>query len=226
MAVTDLVPRVRKALGVSSSYDAVEVPALIRSAIGRLLRDYNFPKSVTRAYLGAGPAAADGNPTLELGDSSFDLPAGFKREFQVRFRDPADNSWTKPLSKREGFILPDNTQTTSWYWLEGTKLYIDLEIDTDGVGKQLVLIHQSQLVDATSEDWITTDFPDAVCYLSLVRGAVDFRKPEVAQAYGALWQDEQTSLAIYLNELEWGNTVLVQRELRNPLIERYPSHEL
>src|SRR4051812_3033146 len=117
MSVDALVPRVRTALGVSSQYDSEEIPNLIRGRIGRLLRDYNFPKSVQRAFLGTGANATDGNPTLVLDEDSFDLPAGFKRDLQLRFRDPDLDAWSQPLQKREGFILPDGSGVTSWYWL-------------------------------------------------------------------------------------------------------------
>jgi hypothetical protein len=224
MAVIDLVPRVRKALGVSSSYDATDVPEVIRGAIRRLLRDYNFPKSLRRAYLGTGPAAADGSgPTLVADEDLFDLPAGFKKDLQLRFRDPADDTWSDPLERTEAFVLPTDS-VTQRYWLEGVQLGVDFAIGDDGVGKQLVLFYQSLLVDSTSEDWMTTDFTDAVAYLSIMRGALDFRKPDVAKDYSGLWTDEQTSLAIYLNELEWSNVVINQRETYRRVSARYPAN--
>jgi hypothetical protein len=223
MGIEALVPSVRRKLGVSSSYDSEEIPDIIRGSIGRLLRDYNFPKSIRRAYLGSGAVDGDGNATLAAGDQTFELPTGFKREFQLRFYDPADGTWSEPLSKREGFRLPAaGVVETGWYWFEGTALWIDLAIEDDGAGKQLVLIYQSMLLDEISEAWISTEWPDAVTYLSVMRGALDFRKPDVAKDYAALWTDEQTSLAIYLNELEWGNVVMMQRERAIPTLERYP----
>lgn len=236
MTVEALVPKVRKALGVSSAYDSEDIPDLIRSSIGRLLRDYNFPKSVSRYYLGSGGTADGTNGTLlALGDQSFALPAGFKRDGMLRFYDPSDQTWSDPLEKREGFVLPaelyadvvsvtpySSSAITKRFWLEGLTLWLDLAIDTDGVGKQLVMWYQSQAVDTTSEAWMTDDFESAVKYLSIMRGAVDFRKPDVAKDYAELWADEQTSLAIYLNELEWGNVVMMQRERRTATLSRYP----
>lgn len=236
MTVEALVPRVRKALGVSSSFDSEDIPDLIRAAIGRLLRDYHFPKTVSRYYLGSG-GTADGSSgsLLALSDQSFDLPNGFKLAGQLRFYDPSEKTWSDPLERRDGFILPSElfadvtslvpnftNQITKRFWLEGTKLWIDLAIDTDGVGKQLVLWYESLLVDTASEAWMTTDFTDAVVYLSIMRGALQFRKPDVAKDYSGLWQDEQTSLAIYLNELEWDSVVVMQRERRVETSPRYP----
>lgn len=211
MSVEALVRRVRRALGVSASYDSEDIPDLIRSAVGRMLRDYNFPKSITRVEF-----------TLVLNDQDFDLPAGFKKDLQVRFYDPTDDTWSDPLQKAEAFRMPAASGNTEFYWIEGTKLYIDTAIESDGVGTKLILFYQNMSV-SVNEDWLTEDFADAVCYLAIMRGAVDFRKPSVAKDYAALWTDEQTSLAIYLNELEWGNVVMMQRERRIPPTSRYSS---
>jgi len=217
MTVAALVPRVRRALAVSSQYDSEAIPDLIRAAVKRLLKDYNFHKTLKRVSLVTAPATA-----LVLGDQSFTLPSGFKKDLQVRFYDPADGTWSDPLRKREGFVLPAASGVTTYYWLEGTKLWIDTAIDTDGVGKLLYLFYQD-MDDTTNEDWLTDDEPDAVAYLAITRGALDFRKPEVAQEYGALWIDERESLAIFKNELEWGNVEMLQREREIPPIDRYPT---
>ena len=76
---------------------------------------------------------------------------------------------------------------------------------------------------ASNEDWMTTDFPDAVLLFAVTRGSAQFRKPEVMAAYAQLWADERESLAIYLNELEWNNADIRMREARPPAIERYPA---
>lgn len=225
MTVEAIVPRVRRGLGVSSSYDAETIPDIIRSALRRLLRDYNFPKSISRYYFGTGGTGAEGASTrlLALGDQSFTLPAGFKREFQLRFYDPGKDTWSDPIEKREAFQMPSASGVTSYYWLEGTKLYIDTAVEADGVGHQLVMIYQTMGLTATIEDWLTDDFEDAVVYFAAMRGAVEVRKPELAKVYAELWADERESLAIYLNELEWGNVVMMQRERRLPPLDRYPT---
>lgn len=223
MSVEALVPRVRRSLGVSSSYDAETIPDLVRGAIRRLLRDYNFPKSVSRYYFGSG-GTADGSSgsLLALGNQSFDLPAGFKREFQLRFYDPTEGTWSDALKKREGFIMPSASGLTEWFWIEGTKLYIDTAIEEDGVGKQLVMIYQSKDL-FNNEDWMTEDFEDAVCYRAIMAGAVEVRKPDVAKTFAELWADERESLAIYLNELEWNNVDITWRERSLPALDRYPA---
>lgn len=225
MTVAALVPTVRSNLGISSSYDAETIPNIIRSACRRLLRDYNFPRSIARYYFGSGGTGNSGASTrlLALNDQSFDLPTGFKKEFQLRFYDPADETWSDALKKREGFIEPDASGTTSWYWIEGTKLWIDTSIESDGVGKQLIMIYQTKGLTTTLEDWLTDEFEDAVVYFASMRGAVTVRKPDLAKVYAELWADERESLAIYLNELEWGNVNMMQRERRIPTLERYPT---
>lgn len=224
MSVEALVPRVRRSLGVSSSYDAETIPDLIRGAIRRLLRDYNFPKSVSRYYFGSGGSGSPGADTrlLALNDQSFDLPSGFKREFQLRFYDPTNETWSDALKKREGFIEPAASGITEFYWIEGTKLFIDTKVEEDGVGKQLFMIFQSKDT-ASNETWVTDDWEDAVCYRAIMAGAVEVRKPDVAKTFAELWADERESLAIYLNELEWNNVVMLQRERRLPVFDRYPT---
>jgi len=224
MSVDALVPRVRRGLGVSSSYDAETIPDIIRSAIRRLLRDYNFPQTLNRWYFGSGGTGNEGASTrlLALNDQAFNLPTGFKKDFQLRFYDPAEETWSDALEKREGFVQPSASGTTSNYWIEGTKLYIDTPIEADGVGKQLVFIYQSKDVTA-NENWITDDYEDAVVYFAAMRGAVEVRKPDLAKVFAELWADERESLAIYLNELEWGNVIMMQRERKLPPLDRYPA---
>ena len=223
MTVEALVPRVRRGLGVSSSYDAESIPDMIRSAIRRLLRDYNFPKTVSRWYFGSGgtgdPGAA--TRTLALGEQAFDLPSGFKKGFELRFYDPEEETWSGLLERRERFIEPHPDGITRRFWIENETLYIDTPVESDGVGKQLVLWYQSKDVSA-NEDWITEDFEDAVVYQAVMRGAPEVRKPDVASTYAQLWLDERESLAIYLNELEWESVILMQRERWLPTFDRYP----
>lgn len=210
MLIEELVPRVRTALGVSSSYDNIEIPTHIRAAIKRLLRDYNFPKSRARHSF----------VLSTLGESSFVLPADFKRAFGLMFFDPSDVSWSDPIQRAEGFQLPSQSGLTDRWWLEGQSLYINTPIQDDGLNKHLVLFYQSNGVEENAS-WLLNDFEDAVAYLAIVRGAADMRKAEVMQTYAPLWSDEQTSLAIYLNELEWDGVIVKMREERQRPVERY-----
>jgi hypothetical protein len=59
-------------------------------------------------------------------------------------------------------------------------------------------------------------------YFAMTRAAAEFRKPEVAQTFAPLWQEEAASLAIYTNELEWGNVRMQAMEPRRLPQERYP----
>jgi len=211
MTVDEMVPLVRSALGVSSSYDDEKIPDLIRRNINRLLRDYHFPKSVKRVSF----------TNAAAGDYRFQLPDGFKKELEVRYFNPADNTWSDPLTKRERFQLPYPSGTPYYYWLEGLYLVVDTPYPTSMVGFSTFV--WAETMDAESnEDWLCTDFPDAVQYLSVTRGAAEFRKPEVMQIYAPLWQDEQQSLAIYLNELEWNKMDARMREAVSPITSRYP----
>lgn len=207
-----MVPLVRSALGVSSSYDDEKIPDLVRRTINRLLRDYHFPKAVKRQDF----------TNLFLDSQEFTLPDGFKKELEFRLFNPADETYTDPLEKKDSFQLPSALAAPTYYWLEGTKLIIDTPLDSARVGFSAFLWYESMDV-ASNEDWICNDFPDSVLYFSVVRGAAEFRKPEVAQVYGALWADERESLAIYTAELEWNNVAIYQREARRIPMERYPA---
>lgn len=213
MSVAALVPRVREALGVSTSYDAETIPALIRRCIKRLLRDYHFPKALVKETF---------TPLAE-GDFEFDLPSGFKKEYLVNFYDSADDgSWSDPLLKSEGFRLPEpEGYVAAHYWLEGTKLLISTPITSEQTTLTLQLYYESWDVD-THEDWFTEDFEDVLFYYSVLKGAAEMRKPEVLQAFAALWEDERTSLAIYANELQFDSLEMRAREPRGWNRERYP----
>lgn len=212
MAVDVMVPLVRSALAVSSSYDDEKIPDLIRRTINRLLRDYHFPKAVQRY---------DFN-NIMLDTQEFLLPEGFKKELEFRLFDPVGLAWSEPLVKRERFQLPYPDGSPHFYWLQGTKLVIDTPFDFDRVGWSAYLYYES-MDAATNENWLTIDFPDAVFYFSVVRGAAEFRKSEVAQVYSQLWADERESLAIYLNELEWNNAEIRMKEPRGFPRDRYPA---
>lgn len=212
MAVNDLVPEVLGALAVSSSYADEKIPALIRRSINRLLRDYHFPKSVKRVDFASAVA----------GTTEFNLPAGFKKELEVRYYNPGDSTYSDPLRKRERFQLPYPRGTPYFYWLEGERLVVDTPFSESMTGFSTYIWYES-MDAAGNEDWFTTDFPDAAFYLSVVRGCAEFRKPEVMQTYAPLWDDERTSLAIYLNELEWNNADIMMREARGYNPERYPA---
>lgn len=209
--VDTMVPLVRSALAVSSSYDDEKIPDLIRRTINRLLRDYHFPKAVTRFEF----------PTLVEDDVDFVLPDGFKKELEFRLFDPVSDSYTDPLRKKEGFQLPYPSGAPYYYWLQGTKIVLDTPIDASRAGFKAVLWYES-MDTAANESWLCNDYPDSVMYFSIVRGAAEFRKPEVASTYGPLWTDERESLATYLAELEWNNAEIYQREARPIGIARYP----
>lgn len=191
MSVADLVPRVRVALGVSDSYDAEDIPALIRRQIVRLLRDYNFPKAMKRAQI----VVPDATTT------AYALPAGFKREALVNIYDPVGTLTSAPLKKREGFI--GATLQPDYYWLQGQNIVVNAGFTDAGVGMYLMVYYLS-MDYASNEDWMTADLEDVLFTLSVYRGATEFRKPDVGAAFAPLWQEDQRSIAIYANELEFG----------------------
>jgi len=210
--IADLVPVVRSALGVDASYDAVVIPRLLNRAINRLLRDYHFPKSVVRTDFS----------NLSPGDKEFVLPAGFKKELLVHFRDNARDMWSEPMKKREAFQLPNASGAPYYYWLQGNSLVLDTPVSSEMNDFDLHVYHES-MSPTVNEAWITEDFPSAVEYRAILQGGGEIRKPEVSQTYTPLWADERESLAIYLNELEWSNVEMFQRESAMYTTERYPA---
>lgn len=213
MTFEELVSRVREACGVASSYEDETIPALVDRTINRLLRDYHFPKSLKKFEF----------TNLFLNSQEYTLPDGFKSVVEARFYDPVKVEWAeKPLEKLTGRALPNSLGYPAKYWLQGTKLITDVKLGADMVGFTLELFYES-MDAASNRDWFITDFESAAYYFSVVRGAAEFRKPEIMQAYTPLWTDERESLAIYLNELEWDDVQLIMREARTSPRLRYPA---
>ena len=229
MTVETLTPRVREALGVSSSYDKDTIPAAIRRGMQRLLRDYHFPKSIKTAVWKT--TAVPPDLILNVGQQTFPLPKGFKKDMQLIYTQPGmgpyDQYFSNPLKKLEEFRAPnmggyDGDWQARFYWLQGENFVIDkwlTEMPTEPLG--LCLVYESGDV-ASNEAWLCEDFEDIVYMLTVYRTAAEMRKPEVMKAYEALWREEQASIAIYLNELEFDNVNIMQREPTWKLYERYP----
>lgn len=225
MTVETLTPRVREALGVSSSYDTETIPAAIRRAMKRLLRDYHFPKAISTVTWKT--TAVDPEPALIPGQQVFPLPKGFKKDMTVIYSQPGESvfdiKYSAPLKKLEGFRAPNSGDwSAKYYWLQGQNMVIDkwlTELPTDPLG--LTLIYEGWDVEV-NESWFCEDFEDVLYLLTVYRTAAEFRKPEVMKAYAPLWAEEQQSLAIYTNELEWDNIDVMMREATWQPTERYP----
>jgi hypothetical protein len=217
MSVASLTPRVRTALGVSDSYDAEEIPAAIRRSIQRLLRDYHFPKMVKKHEWALSA----------LEQQEFALPAGFKKDLQVRLYDFAhasieDRKWSEPLRKLQSFTLPPRDRRPRHYWLEGVNLVLDTPVTDLFLNYKLQLYYESQDL-ASNESWITADFEDTIFYMTCARYAIELQKPETAQSFAVLWEDERASLAIYLNELEFNNYDILMHAPGEGSQDRYPD---
>lgn len=217
--VTEMSSMVREALAVSSQYEGTTIPTAIRQVMQRLLRDYNFPKSIRRATLA----------NIGPGTVQYAMPKGVKKVFGVRFYNPTDNTYSKHLERREGITLapadpaPDDIYGR-YYWIEGNTLFIDTPMPIIvGQPLSLVIWHQSTLVDAAQEEWMMDDLQDLIFSRSVVRLAAQLRKPEAMQAFAGLVTDETQSVAIYSNELEWEGVQMVMREPRAMPSPRYPS---
>lgn len=197
---------------MDDSYDASIIPFGIQRAMTRLLRDYHFPWSVAKATIVTVSGARD-----------FILPAGFKKELMVMFYDTADDTYTLPLLKREGMVLPGEDGVPRQYWLWGNNLSTDIKIEAGDVATTRLVLWYESLDWAVNEGWMIDRFEDMIFTYATFRLAAELNKPELAGLYGQLWGDDRSSLAVYLNELEFDNAIFMQREAANPRSERYPA---
>lgn len=228
--VETLTPRVREALGVSNSYDAEIIPAGIRRAVKKLLRDYNFPKSIRHTLYALDisgfppdyPAVA-----MQPGQSLFPIPPAMKRELMLSWVTLDSNlvpdSWSDPLKKLEGFRAPNREcERGEFYWHDGANIRVDRPFgDSEGQNGGLSLTYQSWDV-LDNEKWMLEDYDDIIFTLSVYRMSSEMRKAEVKAAYQDLWAEDVTALAVYVNELEYDGLYMMQREPRYNTAERYP----
>jgi len=208
MTIAAMVPVVREALGVSSSYDTVTIPAGIRRAIAFMLRTWTFPQALEMSNF----PIADGAQQIAL------PVTGVGKIRAVRIRD-ATSTLFKRLRRTLVGELP-HSQGPLFYWQEGNILKLDTAID--GAGYSIDVWYNSTDVDA-ADPWITADFEDVTFTLSTMRLAQDLRKPEVLAAFSQTWQEQVPTLAQYLNELEFNDLdIRMQPEInvQNPN-ERY-----
>lgn len=213
MSIASLTPRVREALGVSSSYDAATIPAAIKRAAQRLLRDYNFPKALTNS-----------NIVLQFGVQDYPRPAGSGKILRVQYYNPTDDTYSEWLTRLDRAGLPINGGYSSHnWWTFGTRIFVSNKADQQAVSQGMVLNVHYLTIDPDVATWIYDDFEDVLFYMTVYREAAAMRKPEVQQAYQALYTEELQALAIYLNELEWDGVVVNQREERIRFTERYPA---
>jgi len=209
--IAEMVPDLREALSVDASYDAVVLPGIITKCIKRLMRDYHFPKSLTKQTF-----------TPILDQQAYALPAGFKKELLIRFYDPVEDTYGQPLLKREGPVLPMSDGSSCYYWREGGNLLTDITLAAENVGIELHL-HYENVDPVTNEAWFVPDFEDVLFSYCMYRASAQLRKTELKKAWKELWAEDRTSLAIFANEIEFDNSELMMRET-SPVVDnnRYP----
>lgn len=213
--IAELVTDLRKALTVDVSYETETLPAIVRRAMRKLLRDYHFPKSLIKLDF----------TNVVLGTQSYATPSGFKKEHLVRFYDPVEDQYTDPLLKREGRVLPQADGRAFYYWMEGTNLWTDVVIDEASAGITLELIYETMDVD-TCEAWFVPDFEDVLFTFAMYRASAELRKTELRKHWKELWAEERTSLAIYTNELQYDSSELMMRAADNGQTEvRYAPND-
>lgn len=207
MTIAALVPVVREALGVSSSYDATSIPAGIRRAIVFMLRSWTFPQALVAA-----------NVVITINTNLVLLPTvGVGKIHTVRLKD-ASGEMHKRLRRT---LIGETAVHTGpeYYWQEGNRIVLDTKITEAGYSADVW--YNSINVDS-ADSWITADFEDIVFTLSVMRLAQDLRKPEVNAAYATIWQEQIPTLAQYLNEVEYNDMDIRMKPSANPSpVDRY-----
>lgn len=213
--IDNLIPALREALSVDESYDTTVLPNIISRCLLKLLRDYHFPKTITREFY----------TDLQVGRQEYALPTGFKKEHMIVFYDPEETRYARPLLKREGFTLPEESGESCYYWLEGSSLFTDVTLIEENQGIELRMWYESMDV-ALNQDWLINNYSDVIFALCMYSAASQLRKSELVTTWRAIWSEERTSLAVFLNELQFDNSELVRGESRNynhsERLERYP----
>lgn len=190
MTIAAMVPVVREALGVSSSYDAVTIPAGLRRAIVFMLRTWTFPQALEQV-----------NVPIANGVAQAALPVtGVGKVRAVRLKDGSGLLF-KRLRRTLIGELP-STNGPLFYWQEGNLLKLDTPIS--GAGYSADVWYNSTDVDA-ADAWITSDFEDITFTLATMRLAIELRKTEVASTFQAIWQEHVPALAQYLHEVEFND---------------------
>lgn len=196
MSVEEMVPSVRQALGVESSYDTDTIAPGIRRSIGFLLKTYRFPNALVRNTSFA---------PLALGAKEITLPnsgLGIGELQALVLIDPADSTLRYRLRRdMPGNEIADTSPPTA-YWRENDKLILNTGTLEANWGVEL-LYYDSNITNA--EAWMTSDFYDELFNLVMFRLASQLRKAELAQLFSAYWAENKQQLAAYINEQNYSD---------------------
>lgn len=213
-AFNEFVQTLRERLQLDDSY-TTDIARSVQRIVVRWLRDYNFPKAVRLETF----------EDVAEGTNSFALPTDFKKPVLVLFSDdtdPDDVAYSDPLLRREGFVRANADGVPRYYWMVGSTLYVDVPMPADSPNTNLLLYYLSNDV-AANIDWLLGDFPDVLFTFCMFRLSSEYGKPELAQIYAALWQEDIKSLAIFVNELNYDQLEMVMHAGTPQFRERYPS---
>jgi hypothetical protein len=191
---TQFAERLLEQLSLDESH-LPSIESAVRRYAKKLLRDYNFPKSIaTETFI---PAALQ---------QEYTLPTGWKKILQVYFKDitdPAAPTYGDPLGRTEGFRRPREDGIPEYFWIAGTSLWTDIQVPAaDYATTRLIVLYQSGDIDSNI-DWMLEDFEDILHTLAMFRLSSEHNKTELAAIWAVLWQEDMRALAIYANELEF-----------------------
>ena len=204
----DILPELYEGLSISSAHEQSLLRG-IENAARFLLRNYNFRESMTRA-----------TTPLALGAVTAAIPADAGKIKAVRLRLLSGTEYLyKRLRRREEGQLP-RFNGPEFYWTEGDLLYLDTKMPA--AGYDLEIWYQT-VSPAAAEVWLSEKYKDVLEHRTGYEMAPKKRKPEAAQLYSGLWQEDMVVLANYLQELEFGDMDLGISDPGVPYRERYPA---
>lgn len=209
----DLVPDIREALGISTAHDSSIMRGLTRNA-RYLLRNFNFRESVRRS------AALP----LALNATSFPTPVDAGKIKAVRIRQLSGTAYLyKRLRRREEGQLPQRAEVGPvFYWYEPPIVRLDTPVPETGIDAE---VWYQSTDPAWAEPWLSSTYGDVLTHRVIYEMAPTKRKPEAMQIYSAIWQEDLTVLANYLQEIEFEDLEMrMGGDEPRPGFERYPSN--
>lgn len=218
MAYTDVRDEIIAAAGVTSAHNTIVTAAITRAAKW-LLRNYNFPESLT--YV----AKPDSPDYLTEDEYTVTLPSSCGKIKGVRLArvDITDSSFLDymVIRRKEETYIDETTGSQLWYTRVGDTLSLSKPMDNDYY--KLQLWYQTVSTSAM-ETALSGTYGDVLFHLGMLRAAPTLHKPELIGVYAPLWQQDQDTLARYLNEIEWENMDFAAGDsLPITLTERYPA---
>lgn len=207
----ELIEDLREGLAVTAEHDA-SILRGIKQAARQLLKIYNFREAVRRGVV---PIAAS--------TDNVDLPADVGKIKAVWLTTVEGGIKLYKVLKRRGEGQLPVYAGPSFYFAQGNQLFLDQAMPAVIASVyNLEIWYQSNDADF-NESWLSTTYQDALEHLAGTKLALKKRKPEAAEIYARLWQQDTVILARYVSELEFSDMDIGMGEQHVVALERYPG---